>query len=266
MGWMGPAISVVIPLRRGGRVAAETHAALAADPAVAEVLPVEDAGGGPGEARQRGCEQATAEVVLLLDDDVIPGPGLAAGHAAHHAAREGLVVAGPMPVASPHGPAARLYADAYDRWRRDVETDGAVLLHRLWGGNVSLRRADALRVGVDEPRMHGLRHEDRDLGLRLAAAGLTGVFDPALEAEHRYARDLATFCADCRAEGAGTVELHRLHPDLGPPPALSPAIRLTAREGTSMALIAVLRLGGPLAAGRLLRRLEQARGRIAAGG
>ncbi len=262
---MAPPISVVIPLRRGAHVAAQVRASLAADAAVAEVLGVEDAGGGPNEARQRGCEQATGEVVLLLDADVVPGTGLASGHAAHHAAREGLVVAGPMPVPSPHGAPARLYADAYDRWRQDVERDPAVLLRRLWGGNVSLRRADALRVGVDEPAMRGLRHEDRELGLRLAAAGLAGVFDPALTAEHRYERDLASFCADCRAEGAGLVALHRLHPELGPVQ-LHGTFRAIARPGISMALIAMLRIGGPLAAGRLLRRLEIARGVAVAGG
>jgi hypothetical protein len=262
---MAPPISVVIPLRRGAHVAAEVRAGLAADEAVAEVLAIEDAGGGPNEARRRGCEQATGEVVLLLDADVVPGPGLASGHAAHHAAREGLVVAGPMRVTSPRGAPARLYADAYDRWLQDVEQDPAVLLRRLWGGNVSLRRADALRIGVDEPEMHGLRHEDRALGLRLAAAGLVGVFDPKLVAEHRYERDLASFCADCRAEGEGLVALHRLHPELGTVQ-LHGTFRAIARPGISMALIAILRLGGPLAAGRLLRRLEIARGVAVAGG
>ncbi len=265
MGRMAHEISVVIPLRRGAQVPAETRAGLAADEAVSEVLGIEDSGGGPNEARRRGCEQATADVVLLLDADVVPGPGLATGHAAHHAAREGLVVAGPMPVAGPRGAPARLYADAYDKWCADVERDPAVLLRRLWGGNVSLRRADALRVGLDEPAMRGLRHEDRELGLRLAAAGLTGVFDPRLRAEHRYERDLASFCADCRAEGAGLVALHRLHPEVGAVQ-LHGAFRAIARPGTSMALIAVLRLHGPLAAGRLLRRLEIARGVVAAGG
>ncbi len=262
---MAPPISVVIPLRRGAHVSAEVRAGLEADAAVTEVLGIEDAGGGPNEARQRGCERATGDIVLLLDADVVPGLGLATGHAAHHAAREGLVVAGPMPVSSPRGAAARLYADAYAKWLRDVERRSGVLLQRLWGGNVSLRRADALRVGLDEPAMHGLRHEDRELGLRLAAAGLTGLFDPALRAEHRYQRDLASFCGDCRAEGAGLVALRRLHPEVPAVP-LHGALRAIARPGTSMALIAVLRLGGPLAAGRLLRRLEIARGVAVAGG
>ena len=262
---MTPPISVVIPLRRGAHVAAEVRAGLAADAAVAEVLGIEDAGGGPNEARRRGCQQATGEVVLLLDADVVPGPGLASGHAAHHAALEGIVVAGPMPVPSPRGAPARLYADAYNGWLADVGRNPAVLLQRLWGGNVSLRRADALRVGLDEPAMRGLRHEDRELGLRLAAAGLVGVFDPKLQGEHRYERDLASFCADCRAEGAGLVALHRLHPELGSVQ-VHGTFRALARPGTSMALIAVLRVGGPLAAGRLLRRLEIARGVAVAGG
>ncbi len=262
---MAHPISVVVPLRRGAHVAAEVRAALAADEAVAEVLGIEDAGGGPNAARQRGCEQATGDVVLLLDADVAPGPGLASGHAAHHARGDGLVVAGPMPVIGARGAPARLYADAYDGWLKDVERDPAVLLRRLWGGNVSLRRADALRVGLDEPAMRGLRHEDRELGLRLATAGLTGVFDPELRAEHRYERDLASFCADCRAEGSGLVELHRLHPELGAVH-VHGAFRALARPATSMALIAILRLHGPLAAGRLLRRLEIARGVVAAGG
>src|SRR4051794_23694299 len=45
-------------------------------------------------ARTRGAEIATGEVVLFLDDDVLPAPGLLAGHARHHAAAEGLVVVG----------------------------------------------------------------------------------------------------------------------------------------------------------------------------
>jgi hypothetical protein len=73
------------------------------------------------------------------------------------------------------------------------------------------------------------------------------VFDPGLRAEHRYERDLA------------------MHPELGSVQ-LHGALRAIARPATSMALIAVLRLGGPLAAGRALRRLEIARGVAMAGG
>src|SRR4051794_17654841 len=39
---------------------------------------------GAGPTRQAGIEAATGDVVLLLDDDVIAAPGLAAGHARHH--------------------------------------------------------------------------------------------------------------------------------------------------------------------------------------
>jgi hypothetical protein len=194
----------------------------------------------------------------------VPGPGLAAGHAAHHAGRPGLVVAGPMSVRDPRGAPARLYAEAYEAWRSAVERDPGELLRRLWGGNVSLRRADALQAGVAAPAMRDLRHEDREFGLRLAAAGLTPVFDPRLQAEHRYVRELDAWRADCRAEGAGRVVLHRLHPDLGPVQ-LHGAFRALGRTGVANALAGVVRLGGPLTAARVLRRVEVARGMVSAG-
>src|SRR5438094_10089133 len=52
---------------------------------------------GAALARQTGVERATGDVVLLIDDDVIPTPGLAEGHLRHHAA-ERLLVVGYMPV------------------------------------------------------------------------------------------------------------------------------------------------------------------------
>src|SRR5664280_3046591 len=41
--------------------------------------------GGAQVARADGLERATGEVVLFLDDDVLCGDGLAAGHLARHA-------------------------------------------------------------------------------------------------------------------------------------------------------------------------------------
>ncbi len=45
-----------------------------------------------------GVDAARGELVLLLDDDVLPQCALATGHSAHHAGRRGLVVVGAMPV------------------------------------------------------------------------------------------------------------------------------------------------------------------------
>jgi glycosyltransferase involved in cell wall biosynthesis len=174
-----------------------------------------------------GVEAAASEVVLILDDDVIPRPGLAAGHARHHAARHGLVVIGYMPVArrSPRRPGefgTELYQRAYDRVCAEYEADPDSILKGLWGGNVSLRREDVLRVDSDdhdELSHEHLRHEDRDFGLRCAALGLEATFDRALIADHRHRLSRQAFLNNMRTSGRERWTLHHRHAEtLGPLP------------------------------------------------
>lgn len=175
-------------------------------------------------ALQAGVERAGGDVVLLLDDDVIAAPGLLAGHLAHHAARPGLVVLGYMPIALP---ARRrrgefpldLYAREYEKACELYEHDPANVLAGLWGGNVSLRREDALRVGLvpAQALLEGYGyHEDQDFGLRCAEAGLTGVFDRELLAEHRYERSPESFLAAARNSGATRFALYQRYGDEQP--------------------------------------------------
>jgi GT2 family glycosyltransferase len=299
---LGPTVSVVVPTAgRSASLAQVVAAALAGEPA--EVVVVDDrpdrtvglgltddrrvrvvAGGGrgPGPARQAGAEAAVGDVVLLLDDDVVPAPGLVSGHAARHAAREGLVVVGAMPVdLGPSEPRPRypraLYGADYARRVAGWTADPAEVLERLWTGNLSLRRADALRVGLDNPAYRGYRHEDRDFGLRCRAAGLEGVFAPQLRATHRYVRAPEAFFADARAQGAEQAQLARLHPDAavptvasdllaGVPGALAPVLLLATRRGATpvlrTALRAFLALAGAARADGVALRLAQVRRRV----
>ena len=181
----------------------------------------------PGQtlALQAGVEAAKGEVVLLLDDDVLPEPGLVEGHARHHAAAEGLVVLGYMPVARPirrrRGEfAAALYSHDYEGACESYERDPDSVLTELWAGNVSIRRADCLRVGLRAgagmPEGYGY-HEDRDLGLRCRAAGLRGVFDRRLRARHMYEKTTEGFLRAARSSGATRAAVHATHADaVGP--------------------------------------------------
>jgi glycosyltransferase involved in cell wall biosynthesis len=234
---------------------------------------------GPGPARQAGAEAARGDVVLLLDDDVVPEPGLAAGHAARHGAGTALVVVGTMPVdLGPGEPRPRfpraLYAADYARRTARWRADAADVLEHLWTGNVSLRRADALAVGLASPDYRGYRHEDRELGLRCRAAGLRGVYAPELRAAHRYERAPAAFFADARAQGAEQAQLARLHPDAevasdllaGVPAALRPLLALARRRRGAAVLrtllAAALAAAGAVRADAAQRRLAQLRRRV----
>jgi hypothetical protein len=155
----------------------------------------------------------------MLDDDVVAGPGLIAGHAGAHTRQDGLVIVGYMPVRVPAhrrpGDASTfLYAENYEGACVACDRDPSRVLTGLWGGNVSMARRDALRVGMDTTFTH---HEDRDFGLRCLKAGLRGRFDRSLGAEHVHARTLEDLRRAARGQGAGRVEIHRVHADVLPP-------------------------------------------------
>jgi GT2 family glycosyltransferase len=240
---------VVIPTYRRRAQLASVVDALLADAATAEVIvvvdgsddgslellraiahrdprvrPIGSANQGQAAARQLGLEAARHPVVLLLDDDVIAGPGMVSGHAAHHAERPDLVVVGAMPVpedvqAAGGGP-ARLYGGWYEEQVRFYVDEPDRILHSLWAGNISLTRAAALRVGCLNPDFDASYSEDRDFGLRLLRAGLHARFDPELRAEHHFQRSQRDFLKGAVAAGEGARLIHTLHGDiLGPFPA-----------------------------------------------
>ena len=174
--------------------------------------------GGAGPARQAGVEAASGDVIVLLDDDVIAAPGLVAGHARHHRDLEPKMVLGYMPNDWRRLPAGRrgiayIYRRGYEMHRAGWEADPAFVLHGLYGGNLSMPRADFLRVGVVGLAVER-GQDDREFGLRCAKAGIRPVFDPTLVAEHLYDRTLPQFRRDCRLQGTSRMLLHESHSDL----------------------------------------------------
>jgi hypothetical protein len=101
-----------------------------------------------------------------------------------------------------------LYRRAYERACELYEADPGNILLKFWAGNCSFARQDLERVSFENP---GGRHEDRELGLRCARAGLTGVFDRSLAADHRYDRDLAAFRRDSYRSGVYRGVIEDLH-------------------------------------------------------
>lgn len=266
-------VSVVVPTYARGAGLADVVAPLLADPAACEVVvvvdgstdgstdlleglardeprlrPVQQVNAGGAAARQRGIDLAVGDVVLLVDDDVVAGPGLVSGHARHHATADDLVVLGYMPTRIPVDPvrggfATRLYAQEYEATCRAYERDPDQVLLRLWGGNVSVRRDRLAAVPYDSGPFSRTRHSDRDFGIRLRRAGLRGVFDRSLLAHHEHSRPLDAFLRTAREQGAGRYRLHRAHPDLVP--AFTPRDAVADLPGPLRALVGLDRWSLP---------------------
>lgn len=225
-----PTVSVVMSTQTRISLLTESIGVLVDDPATTEIIVVVDGGtdevwaqlqslckvqpalrcirtdyGNQLRTLQTGVEAATGDVIVILDDDVVPSPGLVAGHAKWHTAENrDLVVLGYMPVhRSPTTKLAAITRDMYGRGYEyacvKYEDDADQVLRRMWMGNVSIRRSNILRVGL--PGTVTGYSNDFELGLRLKASGLTGVFDRSLRAEHRYERSLPRMLADQRSSG-----------------------------------------------------------------
>ena len=178
-------------------------------------------GVGPAGARQAGAERTSADLLLFVDDDVVPDPGLASRHAAHHEQRSKLLVCGYTPVVPTNGgelsAEAHVYGASYEKRCRQYELDRDDVLTHLWGGNFSLRREDAIAVGLSSPEFRESWHEDRDFGLRCREAGLEAVFDRGIRAGHQYERSWIEVRREAYYRGYSLAVLHEVHKDvIGP--------------------------------------------------
>ncbi len=179
----------------------------------ANLCPIVAEPGGQHAALEVGVRRASGDVVLLMDDDVIAGPGLVSYHARSHVGSKGLVVMGYMPVRlDGHASlATRLYASEYEGHCQRLESGALAVLNGLWLGNVSVRRNDLIRVGVSSDRFSQHWHRDTDLGLRLQADGARGLFDRRLEAIHLHAQSSESFLRAGHERGQSTWLLEAEH-------------------------------------------------------
>jgi GT2 family glycosyltransferase len=271
-----PSVSVIVPTYRYADKLEVTVRALLADPGATEVVVVIDGCRdgtlellealreedsrvvpmfvdhvGKSGALSAALERTIGDVVLLIDQDVVADPGLVSGHAAHYRNGEHIVVLGYMPTLtegsdSEFAMLTELYAREYEAHLQDFDRQPELVLQRLWGGNVSLRRDDCIRVGLDF-RYFG--HEDQDFGLRCLKAGLTGRFDRTLRAEHHHSRDAAEFLWYSKMQGASSWQIHQQHGEVvGPfdPDSTLQGLPSGIRQFTE--LVATPRLGDPTAA------------------
>lgn len=202
---------------------------------------------GAGAARDRGVALARADVVLFLDDDMLPSPGLLEEHLRVHDGTPRAVVMGrlrasrnvaKMPIFE------RFHARKLDEFADGLRSSGrSPRGNELYSGNLSLRRADYHAVGGFDRSLG--RSEDMELGFRLEQAGAKIVFSDAAWTEHDSDHaSLAGWLASAFKYGVTDQRIARKHgdaPDVGPWRYLD-YVSLVPRPGYALA-IAAPRLG-----------------------
>jgi GT2 family glycosyltransferase len=238
-----PRISVVIPTLGGDRPLARVLAALAAQEDVARddleaivvakadapdeapspvgTLPVRrlrrkapDA----GAARETGWRAADAQLILFLDDDVVPSPRLVAEHLEWHGRH-------PEPEAGVLGRvrwAPELRVTPFMRWlERGIQFDFDSIegdeagWGRFYTANASVKRSLLERAGGFDPRFP-FHYEDLALGRRMAAHDLRLLYNRAAVGDHLHAVTPTGYARRMADVAAAERRFCAIHPDVEP--------------------------------------------------
>jgi len=211
---------------------------------------LEQPASGPAAARNRGASHATGDILLFLDDDVEPRPGLLRAHADFHAdIADGIGIGYLQPAVTAGG----FFGVVLRGWWESMFEESRRPGHRyvysdLLTGHCSLERRAFERLGGFDATLRS--HEDYELGYRAIAAGMNLRFVRDATAVHHETSDLAKTLRRKVDDGVADVALLQRYPALGAslPLARRGAAGLIGRSAARLATISP-RAGDRFAAG-----------------
>lgn len=170
--------------------------------------PIYQQNAGPSRARNHGAKMAKGDIVLFLDDDLLPEPQLFDAHMDHHSKDDNALVLGrflPEEGKSKGGWNTweeKVFENHYRKMESGKRPPAG---RRLYSGNFSLHREVFLgHGGFDESLLRG---EDVELGFRLEQAGVRFYFSPQASALHRGYRSYQSWCTSAYLYGRTDVQL-----------------------------------------------------------
>jgi GT2 family glycosyltransferase len=172
--------------------------------------------GGPAAARNLAVESSSADLILFIDDDVVPDIELVAEHRRNLAALGARGVSiGPLRAPGDWKPTPwnRWEADSLEvEYGRMAGGDYRATWRQFFTGNAMLHRAAFVEVGGFDPAFK--RAEDIEFAYRLAKNGASFGFEPRAIGWHYARRTLASWRNIPSQYAECDVRIASMHPEL----------------------------------------------------
>jgi GT2 family glycosyltransferase len=172
---------------------------------------------GAARARNRGIRESAGEIVLLLDDDVVPSPRLLEEHWQAHQRNPQSATLGRVtfPWNGSESPFRWVltHRPEYLQSFRFADPENVPFNH-FYSCNVSVPRSAFACVGLFDEEFRAYGFEDTDLGYRLARSGVRIVYNPEAQALHDFHRDFPQFAQNRFEAGRAFHRLLQKHPEL----------------------------------------------------
>lgn len=170
---------------------------------------------GRASARNHGIALAEGDILIFLDDDMIPTPNLISAHYEHQLmeSKLGIIGSAPIKLNTNSTPIARYIASEFNSRQKKMSSD--LYQFRIWDfyiGNFSIRRNLLESIGTFNESFIKYGYEDIELAQRLIDVGVKIIYEPKAKCEQFYNenfRDLAKKTIDA---GKTAVLLVTLHP------------------------------------------------------
>ena len=193
---------------------------------------------GRSAARNEGVRATDGDLILFLDSDMEAAPGMIAAHIDSHRDRPRTVAVGN--ITWPDDGSFHRYIGS--RGVTKLAPGDPVPPWYFPTGNSSLERRDLPTGDPFDESLPGWGGEDLDLGMRLAAAGVSFTYCPDAASFHHFDGDLPAHIARLEAYGRTSVpELIRRYP------ALVKVLRLNLMAETGWRIAVSSTVAGPAA-------------------
>jgi len=167
---------------------------------------------GPATARNRGVKEAIGEIILFLDDDVVPAPNLVEAHqtAHRHYCHEDVVIIGPMltPADFELSPWTKWMQERLgEQYNSMTGGEWEPTARQFYTGNASLPRSMFLKFNGFDPSLR--RAEDVEFAYRLSDNGIRFIFCGQAKGFHYEARSFDSWLKIAYSYGRNDVIFHR---------------------------------------------------------